>query len=236
MGAYDSAGACLVAEHINGWLAPEEAALLYDVGFHTEGDVLELGTYFGKSTYLMARGIKDAGKPHHVLTIDIHWRGLDPQTHKPLILAEDSPIAVCRTLKDHGLENVVIQMIGWTEHCVPFLSLDSVSTIFIDAGHDYESCRQDFLRIRRQMPRHKRLQLLMHDNSEKFPGVQRAIVELVLPDPRVRRPSTTVSLFRCEVIPEGVGFHARRVVRRLGRSWPLSHLRSLAHQSVNRIG
>src|SRR6516162_3402673 len=112
MHGYSCRASCEVANTIPGWLAPDEAAFLYDVGFRSEGDILELGTYFGKSTYLMAQGIRDAGKPHRVLTVDIHSRGLDPQTNKLLILAEDSPVGVLRTLKVHGLEDVVIQMIG----------------------------------------------------------------------------------------------------------------------------
>jgi hypothetical protein len=203
MRGYNCRAACEVANTIPGWLAPDEAAFLYDVGFCSKGDILELGTYFGKSTYLMAQGIRDAGKPHRVLTVDIHSRGLDPQTNKLLILAEDSPVGVLRTLKTHGLEDVVIQMIGWTHRCVPLVNFETIHAVFIDAGHDYESCSQDFLAVRRHLLPNRTVQLLMHDNGPTFPGVQRTINELVRTDRRFRHVIDIISLFVCELVAEG---------------------------------
>jgi hypothetical protein len=201
MPGLDYASACKVADGIPGWLAPQEAAYLYNVGFQSEGNILELGTYFGKSTYLMARGIRDAGKSHQIITVDIHHRGIDPNTSKPLILAEDSPLGVCRSLKEHGLEDVVIQMIGWTHACVPLLNFAPIKTVFIDAGHDYESCSKDFLAVRRQLPPQQRLLLMFHDHSCHFPGVKRTIEELVRTDERCRYLDQIVSLFVCELLP-----------------------------------
>src|SRR5688572_21799443 len=110
--------ACEIAGPIPGWLEPEVADYLYRVGATAEGDVLEVGTYFGKSTFLIARGMHDAGKAGKLVTVDIHWRGINQETGKPFILAEDSQLSLCRTLKLHGLEDRVIQMIGWSRQCV----------------------------------------------------------------------------------------------------------------------
>jgi hypothetical protein len=201
MAGLDCAAACKVAEDIPGWLMPQEAAYLYHVGFHSQGNILELGTYYGKSTYLLAQGIRDAGKPHKVITVDVHYRGTDPHTAKPLILAEDSPLAVCRSLKTHGLEDLVIQMIGWTHVCVPLFDFRSIATVFIDAGHDYESCSKDFLAVRERLPAQQRLLLLFHDYSEHFPGVKQTIDELVRTDGRFHYLDLIHSLFVCEMAP-----------------------------------
>jgi hypothetical protein len=202
MSTYNRSDACKVAEAIPGWLEPEVTAYLYDVGFNSRGNILEIGTYFGKSTYLIGRGIRDAGKPHHLVTVDIHSRGVDPQTQKPLVLAEDSPAFLLKSLKEHGLQHHVIQMIGWSDRCIPLLDLQSVETVFIDGGHDYESCSKDFLAVTARLPRQRRLRLMFHDYGSAFPGVQRTIDELVRRDGRFQPVGQVCSLFVCDLTPQ----------------------------------
>jgi predicted O-methyltransferase YrrM len=199
MATNQSAAACKVAETILGWLAPEEAEYLYHLGFNSRGNILEIGTYFGKSTYLIARGIRDAGKDHRVVTLDIHSRGVDPATGKTLILAEDSPASLLRMFKVEGLENHVIQIIGWSHQVIPMLDLDSFEAVFIDGGHEYEPCSKDFLSVRSRARR--RLRLQFHDYGPYFPGVQRTIDELVRTDPCVRVIRQIQSLFICDLFP-----------------------------------
>src|SRR6266545_1439560 len=198
-----SAAACAVAEHILGWLEPEVAEYLYNVGYNSQGNILEVGTYFGKSTYLIARGIRDSGKDHRLVTVDVHSRGLDPETGKHLILAEDSPAFLLRMLKIHGLQDHVIQMIGWSHKAVPMIDLDSFETAFIDGGHVYESCSTDFLSVRAKA--RKPLRVLFHDNGDEFPGVQRTINELVRTDSRVQHVGQIRSLYICDLLPSQKG-------------------------------
>ena len=193
--------ACDVAGPIPGWLEPEVAEYLYGVGAAAEGDVLEVGTYFGKSTFLIARGMRDAGRPGKLITVDVHWRGVDEATGKPLILAEDSQLSLCRTLKVHGLEDRVIQVIGWSRPAVARLDFRTIHTAFIDGGHDYESCAGDFFAVREKAPPDRRLRLMFHDYGPDFPGVQRTIDEHVRADPRFAPVVQVGSLFVCDLVP-----------------------------------
>jgi predicted O-methyltransferase YrrM len=58
-------------ERIPGWLRPEDAEKLYELSYATNGPLLEIGTYRGKSTVLMAKAIKDAGHKTVLYTIDV---------------------------------------------------------------------------------------------------------------------------------------------------------------------
>ena len=193
--------ACEIAGPIPGWLEPEVAEYLYGVGAAAEGDVLEVGTYFGKSTFLIARGMHDAGRPGKLITVDVHWRGVNDQTGRPFILAEDSQLSLCRTLKEHALEDRVIQMIGWSRASVLRLEFRDVRTVFIDGGHDYESCSGDFLAVREKAPRDRTVRLMFHDYGPHFPGVQRTIDELVKPDERFKHVAQVATLFVCDLLP-----------------------------------
>jgi hypothetical protein len=193
--------ACEIAGPIPGWLEPEVAEYLYRVGAAAEGDVLEVGTYFGKSTFLIARGMRDAGRAGKLVTVDVHWRGINEATGKPFILAEDSQLSLCRTLKLQGLEDRVIQVIGWSRPSVLRLDFRDIRTVFIDGGHDYESCSGDFLAVREKAPPDRPVRLMFHDYGRDFPGVQRTIDELVKRDERYRHVAQVATLFVCDLVP-----------------------------------
>jgi hypothetical protein len=57
----------LVDLGINGWLRHADALKLYEMAYFAEGDILELGTYHGLSTYILA----NATKKHKIVSIDI---------------------------------------------------------------------------------------------------------------------------------------------------------------------
>lgn len=192
--------ACEIAGPIPGWLEPEVAEYLYHVGAAAEGDVLEVGTYFGKSTCLIARGMSDAGRTGKLITCDVHWRGVDDATGRPLILAEDSQLALCRTLKTQCLEDRVIQMIGWSRASVSRLDFSTIHTAFIDGGHDYESCSGDFFAVREKASPDRTLRLMFHDYGPDFPGVRRTIDEHVRGDSRFRPVAQVRSLFVCDLV------------------------------------
>lgn len=198
----NQAAACKIAQDIPGWLEPEVARHLYEIGYNSTGDILEVGTYFGRSTYLIACGMRDAGKNHNLITVDIHSRGIDPESQKQFVLAEDSVTFLLKSLKRHGIQDHVIQMIGWSDRCLPLLDFTTIDTVFIDGGHDYESCSKDFLTVRKRIPSDKKVRMLFHDYGATFPGVEKTIDELVRTDPRYRAVGQICSLFMCELAPE----------------------------------
>jgi hypothetical protein len=77
-------------EPIDGWLWRADALKLYEMAYFADGDILELGTYRGLSTCIMAQAILDAGRDAKIVTVDIAdhgWRMNAVRTgvHKPII-------------------------------------------------------------------------------------------------------------------------------------------------------
>jgi predicted O-methyltransferase YrrM len=59
---------------IDGWLLLADALKLYELAFFCKGDIIELGTYKGLSTTIMAEASRDSGRKFEIVTVD-----LDPQ-------------------------------------------------------------------------------------------------------------------------------------------------------------
>jgi hypothetical protein len=59
-------------QNIEGWLRVPDALKLYEMAYFNPGRVLELWTYHGLSTYVMARAMQDARSAHSLTTIDLY--------------------------------------------------------------------------------------------------------------------------------------------------------------------
>jgi hypothetical protein len=57
---------------IEGWLRVPDALKLYEMAYLNGGNVLELGTYQGLSTNILARAMQDARSVHSLTTIDLY--------------------------------------------------------------------------------------------------------------------------------------------------------------------
>lgn len=84
---YDFAGDYLDADHrnlaesatqhgmidlgIEGWLLPADALKLYEMAHTSGGDILELGSYRGLSTSLLAQATENAGRRDAIISIDL---------------------------------------------------------------------------------------------------------------------------------------------------------------------
>lgn len=60
---------------VDGYLLHSEAMKLYELAYFSDGDVLELGTYKGLSTSIIARALNDSGRPNrlHTCGIDLNF-------------------------------------------------------------------------------------------------------------------------------------------------------------------
>ncbi|HJY84096.1 MAG TPA: glycosyltransferase [Candidatus Binatia bacterium] len=61
----------LIEIGIPGWLRREDALKLYEMAYFTSGHILELGTYRGLSTAILAQAVKDAGKRKLITSVDL---------------------------------------------------------------------------------------------------------------------------------------------------------------------
>jgi predicted O-methyltransferase YrrM len=63
--------AVAAARELPGWLLDDDALKLYELAYRSEGPILEIGTYRGKSAILMASALRDAGKEGPVVSLDV---------------------------------------------------------------------------------------------------------------------------------------------------------------------
>jgi MMP 1-O-methyltransferase len=121
-----------------GMLSPDEVDFLYLLGQldHCHGEIVEIGSYKGKSTIALARG-SAATHQTKVYAIDPHRIQVEEG------YLEDTEAEFLSNIKKHGLEHIVVPMImtsaeaakNWTK---------PVRLLWIDGDHRYEPAKLDF--------------------------------------------------------------------------------------------
>jgi predicted O-methyltransferase YrrM len=56
---------------VPGWLRREDALKLYELAYFSSGPILELGTYHGLSTWILAQARIDSGHGAEIVTVDV---------------------------------------------------------------------------------------------------------------------------------------------------------------------
>ena len=169
-------------DNIQGWFI---YTALYDAVptmFEDGAHFVEVGSWRGRSTAYLAVNIANSGKNIKLDAVDT-WRGsLDEEVH------QKDPSVVTDTLYDEFLANMVP-----VKHIVNPVRMDSkeavnlykdnsLDFVMIDAGHDYESVKTDIENFLKKV--RPGGMIAGDDHSIYFPGVQRAVGEL-LPEAHV---------------------------------------------------
>ncbi|MET9803977.1 class I SAM-dependent methyltransferase [Streptomyces sp. NPDC006368] len=112
--------------------------------------LLEVGTYCGRSTILLADAARAAGTV--VVTVDHHrgseeqqpgWEYHDPTVVDPEVGLMDTLPTFRRTLRKAGLEDHVIAVVGRSPQVVKVWA-GEVGMVFIDGGHTDEHANADY--------------------------------------------------------------------------------------------
>ena len=131
---------CETVNRVGGFLGEEESKYLYTLARDCTRPIVEIGSWFGKSTISLALGSK-GGLRANVYAIDPH-QGIADST-----ILIPKPMNTEQVFRDNikmaGVENIVIPLVmtsreaskGWVE---------SISLLFIDGGHDYDNVLRDF--------------------------------------------------------------------------------------------
>ncbi|MFJ8665584.1 class I SAM-dependent methyltransferase [Streptomyces sp. NPDC093600] len=140
-------------EAAKGFMPVREGLALYEAAAEaaTLGlPLLEVGTYCGRSTILLADAARAAGTV--VVTVDHHrgseeqqpgWEYHDPTVVDPEIGLMDTLPAFRRTLHRAGLEEHVIAVVGRSPQ-VAKVWAGALGLVFIDGGHTDEHATADF--------------------------------------------------------------------------------------------
>lgn len=130
----------------------DEGLALYEAGLRTQGPLLEIGTYCGKSSIYLGAAARE--RATLLYTIDHHrgseemgpeWEHHDPEVVDARTGRMDSLPFFRRAISDAGLEDVVIAIVGDSPTVAKHWTTP-VGFVFIDGGHsegiamrDYES-------------------------------------------------------------------------------------------------
>jgi predicted O-methyltransferase YrrM len=136
-----------------GFMPEDEGALLYDVALDAlgKGPGLEVGTYCGKSAIYLGAAARRTGST--VFTVDHHrgseenqagWEHHDPSLADPEFGRLDTLPAFRHTIKDAGLEEEVVAVVGRST-TVSALWRTPLALLFIDGGHTDEHAGNDYV-------------------------------------------------------------------------------------------
>jgi hypothetical protein len=106
--------------YVNGWLTDEEARLLWDTAAATDGPILEVGTYHGRSTILLA----GLGRPIHSVDPFTGFDDTDPTGDKTLAKLRENLAA--RGIQ--GVSQYRVRIEEWAPRPCGFAYLDGDHT------------------------------------------------------------------------------------------------------------
>ncbi|MGQ5648543.1 class I SAM-dependent methyltransferase [Streptomyces sp. EKR5.2] len=140
-------------EAAKGFMPLHEGLALYEAAV-TAGrlglPLLEVGTYCGRSTILLAAAARAAGVT--ALTVDHHrgseeqqpgWEYHDPETVDPEVGLMDTLPTFRRTLHRAGLEEHVVALVGRSPQIAAFWN-SPLGLVFVDGGHTDEHANADY--------------------------------------------------------------------------------------------
>jgi predicted O-methyltransferase YrrM len=149
-----SAGALAAFEAATGFMPVDEGLALYaaavDAAARTGLPLLEVGTYCGRSTILLAEAARQAGTV--ALTVDHHrgseeqqpgWEYHDSSLVDPEVGLMDTLPRFRRTLRAAGLEDHVIALVGKSPQVAAVWG-GPVGLVFVDGGHTDEHATGDY--------------------------------------------------------------------------------------------
>ncbi|KUN85973.1 hypothetical protein AQJ66_12070 [Streptomyces bungoensis] len=140
-------------EAAKGFMPVDEGLALYAAAVEAGRlglPLLEVGTYCGRSTILLADAAREAGVT--ALTVDHHrgseeqqpgWDYHDPETVDPEIGLMDTLPTFRRTLHRAGLEDHVVALVGRSPQIAAIWN-SPVGLVFVDGGHTDEHANADY--------------------------------------------------------------------------------------------
>ncbi|MFH8343564.1 class I SAM-dependent methyltransferase [Streptomyces sp. NPDC018045] len=140
-------------EAAKGFMPLDEGLALYEAAGEAAAlglPLVEVGTYCGRSTILLADAARAAGVP--AVTVDHHrgseeqqpgWEYHDPSVVDPEVGLMDTLPTFRRTLYAAGLEDHVVAMVGRSPQLAALWNTPA-GLVFIDGGHTDEHATADY--------------------------------------------------------------------------------------------
>ena len=160
---------------VTGWLSPTQGARLFDLarGVDAGGDVVEVGSAFGRSTVCLGLGTRAGGRGL-VFAVDPHTGGIGlTEAYGPLAGTFSSRGAFIQNLVRFGLEDIVVPLTLRSADAAAVWPDTAIRVLFLDGWHDYATCCQDILAWGRWVSPGG--VLVVHDYD--WPEVRRAVAD-----------------------------------------------------------
>ena len=163
---------------VEGWLLEEEGNLLEKLAKDNKnGNIVEIGSWKGRSTIRLAKGTI-AGKKNIIFAIDPHTGS--PEHIDALGEQINTYPEFEQNIKNAGVENYIVPVVQTSEEAALTFNAP-IGLIFIDGDHTYEMVKKDF-----EMWNSKVLPggiIAFHDNH--WPGVLKVLKDIEY-DPKYR--------------------------------------------------
>lgn len=132
-----------LVRNVDGWLSEGEAKYLYALARFGpgQGAVVEIGSWKGKSTIVLASGSAAADR-ETVYAIDPHKGGPDQESIG--LTGVDTEAEFRRNIKSAGVDSRVVPMVTHSTEAAKNWD-QPVRLLWIDGDHSYDAVKNDFL-------------------------------------------------------------------------------------------
>lgn len=181
---------------VDGWLNPKEALRLYKMASECKGRgaIVEIGSWKGKSTILLARGSLASSKTK-VHAIDPHTGSPEHSRQFGVVWTFDE---FRRNIRAAGVDDMVVPHVEFSTAMARKFN-EPVELIFIDGLHEYEGVKTDFDDWFPKVIEHGTM--AFHDTTS-WPGVLQVMCEDVFKSRRFRKVRFTKSIVHAEKVAE----------------------------------
>ncbi len=126
---------------VDGWVTDKEEDLLYNLAKNCKGRgvIIEIGSWKGKSTILLANGTKNGNKLK-IYAIDPHTGSPE---HRNAYGKVWTFVEFKKNIKNANVDCIVIPIVKTSEEAIKQVN-EPVEFIFIDGNHEYKAVKLDF--------------------------------------------------------------------------------------------
>jgi len=135
-------------KNIDGFLSDAEALELYRLAKKLKGSrpvVVELGSWLGKSSYLLAKGVENKGNPLVYCIDPFNSEAMSEQslTQRRNILTKPLKQQFIDNMKQGGVLEHIRILEGYSYDFAEEFE-DDIDLLFVDASHEYDDVLRDF--------------------------------------------------------------------------------------------
>lgn len=172
---------------IGGWLTKNEANYLYKIGTNVNKNILEIGSWKGRSTICFALGLKSVNSDNKVYAVDPHLGSIE---HVRKFGKVDTYKEFLVNISNLGLSEYIIPLRKKSVEAVDDIK-GELDFILVDGSHIYKDVKDDYLIWFSRLSNNGKIGF--HDYWHQI-GVTRLTTELLWLSDKIKDPRRIDSL------------------------------------------